>query len=111
MEALKLLFVPLEGDRGQRQLSIMELLHVSTVRRQSSSVSVTSNGWDGPTGFAMLTHHTGQRMRIYPCISIHLCTLRGGRVVKGQEGAGTEAFLGGKSGERAQPRLSRADDP
>ena len=70
LEALKLLFVPLGGDGRQRQLSIMELVHVSTVRRQSSSVSVASNGWDGPTGFAMLTHHTGQRMRIDLYISV-----------------------------------------
>ena len=85
------------GIEGQRQLSIMELLHVSTVRRQSSSVSVASNGWDGPTGFAMLTHETGQRMRIYLYISIQYLLCVGGRVVKGQEGAGTEAFLWGKN--------------
>ena len=48
---------------------------MSTVRRQSSSVSVESNGCDGPTGFAMLTHHTGHQMRIYIHVCVYISTI------------------------------------
>ena len=93
MEALKVLFVPLEGIGAQRQLSIMELLHVSTVRRQSSSVSVTSNGWDGPTGFAMLTHHTGQRMRIDLYISVQYVLCVGVELLRDRKGPARDHWV------------------
>ena len=92
----------------ERQLSIMvRLMHVSTVRRQSSSVSAASNGWDdrahwlchaqyttlgSKCAFAWTFLHIGKNM-----CNVHLCFA--GRVVRVQEGPERRPFCEERMGK------------